>query len=238
MKKRRVLGIIPARGGSKGIPKKNIRILGGRPLLAYTVEVAKKAEIFDRIILSTDCEEIAEVGKILGIEVPFLRPKELSNDETPTLPVIQHAVKFCLREGWCPDFICILQPTAPFRNIQDLVNGYQLIVSTECDSVVSIEEVPEHYLPHFVMRIQDGKLIHFLADGAKVTRRQDAVKAYTRSGCFYFTKANVLMSGNSIYGTDCRPIIVNNDYSVNLDAMDDWYKAERVAKLFTENKLF
>ena len=229
---KRVLGIIPARAGSKGIPKKNIRILGDKPLLAYTVEAANKTAIFDRIILSTDSEEIAEVGKELGAEVPFLRPEELSKDETPMLPVLQHTISHCLNEGCKVDYICILQPTAPFRNVLDLVKGFQLLESTDCDSVVSVKKIPEHYLPHFVMRIEDGKLTHFLNDGAKVTRRQDAKKAYTRTGCFYFTKVDVLMYDNSIYGVDCRPIIVENDYSVNLDTMDDWYKAERVVKLF------
>jgi len=231
-KKDRILGIIPARGGSKGIPGKNIRVLGNKPLLAYTVHLAKESAIFDRIILSTDSEEIASVGKELGVEVPFLRPEELSQDETPMLPVLQHAVNYCLNEGWKPDYICILQPTAPFRNVQDLVKGYELLVSTGCDSVVSIEEVPEHYLPHFVMKIEKGKLTHFLEEGAKVTRRQDAKKAYTRSGCFYFTRKDVLMNDNSIYGEDCRPIVIDNELSVNLDTMDDWYEAERVAEKF------
>lgn len=230
MKTNRVLAIIPARGGSKGIPRKNIRLLGDKPLLAYTVEVANEAAIFDRIILSTDSKEIADVGKGLGLDVPFLRPDVLSQDETPMMPVLQHAVNFCLNQGWKSDYICILQPTAPFRNVDDLVKGYRLLLNSECDSVVSVEEVPEHYLPHFVMKVEDGKLSHFLPDGIEITRRQDAKKAYTRSGCFYFTRTEVLMDGNSLYGEDCRAVVIDNKHSVNLDTMEDWYEAERVAQ--------
>ncbi|MDC1425200.1 acylneuraminate cytidylyltransferase family protein, partial [Oceanospirillaceae bacterium] len=215
--KKKVLGIIPARGGSKGIPGKNIRILGGKPLLAYTIEVANEAGIFDRIVLSTDSREIANVGKELGVEVPFIRPDELAQDDTPMLPVLQHEVRLLSQEDWFPDYICILQPTAPFRLVRDLVRGYDLLLNSECDSVVSVNQVPEHYAPHFVMKIEDGRLSHFLNDGIKVTRRQDVKKAYTRSGCFYFTCTNALMDRNTIYGDDCRPVVINNENAVNLD---------------------
>jgi CMP-N,N'-diacetyllegionaminic acid synthase len=230
--KSKVLGVIPARGGSKGIPGKNIRILGGKPLLAYTVDVANEAGIFDKIILSTDSQEIANVGKELGVEAPFLRPDELAQDDTPMLPVLQHAVSFFSQEEWLPDYICILQPTAPFRQVRDLVKGYDLLLSSGCDSVVSVDQVPEHYAPHFVMKIENGKLSHFLDDGTKVTRRQDVKKTYTRSGCFYFTRTNILMNKNTIYGDDCRPVVINNENAVNLDTMDDWEAAEEVAEGF------
>jgi len=226
--KQKVLGIIPARGGSKGIPGKNIKLLGGKPLLEYTVDVARESEIFDRIILSTDTQEIAAVGKRLGIEVPFLRPAELAQDDTAMLPVLQNVVQFCEDEGWIPDVVVILQPTSPFRRASHLRKGYELLCGSQCDSVVSVEAVPGHYSPHVVMKIREGVLSHFLDEGAKVTRRQDAETAYTRNGYFYFTRRELIMGKNTIYGEDCRPVIIDEPDTVNLDTMEDWLQAEHI----------
>lgn len=224
----KLLGIIPARLGSKGIPNKNARLLGKKPLLAYTIDTANEAGIFDRLIISTDSEKIANIGRQLGVDVPFIRPKYLSKDDTPMLPVIQHALKYFIKKDWHPDVVCILQPTAPFRRTKDLIAAYQLICETACDSVVSVESVPSHYSPQFVMRIINGQLKFFLPEGELVTRRQDSEKAYSRNGHFYFTQCKVLMEQNSIYGEDCRPIIVSRKDSINLDTMEDWHKASEI----------
>jgi CMP-N,N'-diacetyllegionaminic acid synthase len=223
----RLLGIIPARGGSKGIPGKNIRPLAGKPLLAYTVETARQAGIFSRIILSTDGEEIASAGRQLGVDVPFIRPPELARDDTPMLPVLQHAVR-ALSEPF--DAIVILQPTAPFRRWQDLKAAAEILTSNpEIESVVSVEPVPDHYSPYFVMKIESDRLLPFMPEGLRFTRRQDVPKAYSRSGDFYFTRIKTLMEGNSIYGQNCRPLIVTHKERVNLDTMDDWAEAEKIA---------
>jgi CMP-N,N'-diacetyllegionaminic acid synthase len=224
-----LLGIIPARGGSKGIPGKNIKLLGDKPLLAYTVLVAQKAGICSRIILTTDSEKIAEAGRQQGVEVPFLRPPELARDDTPMLPVLRHAVTEMRARGFAPDAIVILQPTAPFRRSEDL-KGALAILDTDrsVDSVVSVELVPEHYSPYFVMKIEEGRLLPFIEDGLKITRRQDAPKAYSRSGDFYFTRIQTLMEDNSIYGQNCRPFIVSHAKRVNLDTLEDWKEAERI----------
>ncbi len=225
-----LLGIIPARGGSKGIPGKNTRLLAGRPLLAYTVDAARRSGIFTRLILTTDSPDIARIGRDLGLEVPFLRPPELAQDDSPMLPVMQHAVAWLEAAGFSPDLIALLQPTAPFRRPQDLIEARRLLEQhPEADSVVSVEPVPEHYAPHFVMRISDGWLLPFLPEGPRITRRQDAPKAYSRSGDFYFTRTRTLMAGNSIYGTRCLPFLVHHDHRVNLDSAADWAAAERLA---------
>lgn len=225
----RLLGIIPARGGSKGIPGKNIRLLGGKPLLAYTALAAQAAGICTRLILSTDDEEIARAGRDWNVEVPFLRPPELARDDTPMLPVLQHAVQEMRARGFQPDAIVILQPTAPFRRPEDLREAFEIFKSDPAiDSVVSVEPVPDHYSPHFVLKIEADRLLPFIEGGLKITRRQDAPKAYSRSGDFYFTRIATLMEGNSIYGQTCRPFIVKHADRVNLDTLEDWSEAERI----------
>jgi CMP-N,N'-diacetyllegionaminic acid synthase len=224
-----LLGIIPARGGSKGIPGKNIKLLADKPLLAYTIETAHQAGICSRLILTTDSEAIANVGREWDVEVPFIRPPELARDDTAMLPVMQHAVTEMRKRGFSPDAIVILQPTAPFRHAQDLKASFDLLQSDRSiDSVVSVEPVPEHYSPYFVMKIEENRLLPFLEGGLKITRRQDAPKAYSRSGDFYFTRIVTLMEGNSIYGQNCRPYIVTHSNRVNLDTLEDWKEAERV----------
>ncbi|HTG43999.1 MAG TPA: acylneuraminate cytidylyltransferase family protein, partial [Verrucomicrobiae bacterium] len=124
-----LLGIIPARGGSKGIPGKNIKLLGGKPLLAYTAWAARQAAVCSRLILTTDSQEIAAAGRDCGIEVPFLRPPDLARDDTAMLPVLQHAVRHMRASGFHPDATVILQPTAPFRQPEDLIQGFRLLCS-------------------------------------------------------------------------------------------------------------
>ncbi len=224
-----LLGIVPARGGSKGIPGKNIKLLGDKPLIAYTAEAARQAGICTRLILTTDSEEIASVAREWEIEVPFIRPLELARDDTPMLPVLQHAVREMQAVGFAPEAIVILQPTAPFRRAEDLQKAFALLVSEESiDSVVSVSPVPEHYSPHFVMKIEKDRLLPFVEGGIKITRRQDAPKAYSRSGDFYFTRIATLMQGNSIYGQNCRPYVVMHPDRVNLDTLEDWKEAERM----------
>jgi CMP-N,N'-diacetyllegionaminic acid synthase len=224
-----LLGIIPARGGSKGIPGKNIRMLGGKPLLAYTALAAQKAGICSRVILSTDSEEIAKVGREWAVEVPFLRPAELARDDTAMLPVLQHAVTEMRRGGFQPDAIVILQPTAPFRRPEDLQEAFRLLQSdSSIDSVVSVEPIPDHYSPYFLMKIENDRLLPFMPDGLRITRRQDAPKVFSRSGDFYFTRIATLMEGNSIYGQNSRPYVVRHPERVNLDTLEDWAKAERL----------
>lgn len=231
----KILGIIPARGGSKGIPGKNIRLLGGKPLIYYAARAARESGLVDRLILTTDSAEIAEVGKGLGIETPFIRPAQLAQDDTPMFPVIDHALQFIEREGWKPDIILLLQPTAPLRKPEHLQAAVRILSETNCDSVVSVVEVPQHYAPDFVLKLEEGKLQPFLEGGERVTRRQDARAAYSRDGTIYAFRSDVFIHKRSIYGDDCRPLIIRRDQSCNLDTMEDWEEVEqKIAEQFQE----
>jgi CMP-N,N'-diacetyllegionaminic acid synthase len=223
----KILGIIPARGGSKGIPGKNIRLLDGNPLIYYAVEAARSSNLVDRLILTTDSEAIANVGRDMGIEVPFLRPQELARDDTPMLPVIEHVLDFTEAQGWQPDIILLLQPTAPLRRAEHIRSAVKMLVDTKCDSVVSVVEVPRHYVPDFVLRLEDGRLMPYL-DGPLVTRRQDARPAYSRDGTIYAFWRDVLVTKHNIYGDDCRPLLIPGHQSCNLDTMNDWQEAEKM----------
>jgi N-acylneuraminate cytidylyltransferase len=224
----RILGLVPARGGSKGIPGKNGRLLGGVPLLARAVRAGFDTGIVERVLLTTDSAELAAIGREAGAEVPFLRPPELARDDTPMLPVMQHAVRHVMAEGWIPDLILLLQPTAPFRRVEDIRAAVARLDSEpEADSIVSIEQIPAHFAPHFVMKVEEGRLMPFLPDGLRVTRRQDAPPAYTRNGQFYVTRTACLMEGNSIYGTRCLPFVTTHP-AANLDTLEDWAEAEKL----------
>lgn len=223
-----IVAIIPARLGSKGIPKKNIKLLGGKPLIEYTYQIAKKSKIFDRIILTTESKKITKTAKKIGMEVPFIRPKELALDETPMIDVIKHSINNLTINKKKPKYYCILQPTSPFRDINELKKAYAYFTKNKCDSVVSVEEVPEHYSPFFTMKIKKNKLEHYLPKGLNISRRQDVDQAYIRSGCFYFAKTSILIKNNSIYGKVSRPWIVDNKNLVNLDTKEDWQRAVNI----------
>lgn len=226
----RTLGLIPARKGSKGIVGKNTRLLAGRPLLQYAVDCALQSPEIDKVIVSTDSQATADLASMGGAEVPFLRPESLARDDTPMLDVMQHAVRELEGKGWSPEFVVLLQPTAPLRKPAHIRQAFEIMEATGCDSVVSVVEVPGHYLPHFVMKIEDDCLRFFLPEGESVTRRQDAPPAYSRNGTVYVTRRDVVMEQNSIYGRDCRPMIMSHSESVNLDTLEDWYEAEAMIK--------
>lgn len=228
----RILGLVPARSGSKGIPNKNARLLAEVPLLARAIRSGLESSVMSRVLLTTDSSEFAELGIKAGAEVPFLRPPELARDDTPMLPVIQHAVRHVIAEGWMPEIVVLLQPTAPFRQPQDIAKAVALLLDNpQADSVVSVEAVPDHYSPYFVMKVSDNRLLPFMADGLKITRRQDAPKAYTRNGQFYVMRTKTLLEKNSIYGDHCIPFITSHE-AVNLDTMDDWVAAEKLGATF------
>lgn len=222
-----VLGIIPARGGSKGIPGKNVRPLAGRPLLAYAAEAARCSEMIDRLILTTDSPEIAALGRHLGIEVPFARPPELAGDDTPMLSVVEHTVARLEESGWSPDVVVLLQPTSPLRRPEHIVAALDLRRRTGCDAVASVVAVPPHYSPDYVMRIEGGRLVPFLATGGTITRRQDARLAYARDGTVYVVGRAALAATRSLYGAHCVALVIPPEESITLDGPADWNEAER-----------
>lgn len=223
-----VVAVVPARAGSKGIPGKNIKPLCSKPLLAYTADVIRASGIFDRALLTTDDGKIAKVGRTFGLETPFLRPEELARDDTPMLPVIEHALGWLEHDGTKVDIVVLLQPTQPLRTAEDVVRAVTLLKERRCDSVASVVALPPHMCPDYVMRIDEGgRLVNFLPEGARVTRRQDVRPAYVRDGTVYAFRASTLREHRSIYGPVCLPLIVESERSINLDSESDWREAER-----------
>lgn len=223
----RVLAIVPARGGSKGVPGKNVRKLAGRTLLDYTALAARDSGVIDRIVLSTDSDEIADAGRQAGMEVPFMRPVALAQDDTPMLPVIQHAIESLAAQGWTTDVIVLLQPTSPLRQPSHVRDAVKMLHESTADSVVTVIEVPRHLSPDYVMRIDDGVLRPFLDEGARVTRRQDARPAYSREGTVYACWRATLERFGNIYGERCQPLMLDAADSLSIDSPADWAEAER-----------
>jgi CMP-N-acetylneuraminic acid synthetase len=225
----RVLGLIPARGGSKGIPGKNVRLLGGKPLLAWTAEAALASRRLSRVVLSTDDEGIAEAGRRCGLEIPFLRPAELARDDTPTLPVVQHAVTELERAGDRFDAVCLLQPTSPFRRAADVDGCIALLEERGLDAVVSVLPVPAEHNPCWVF-FEDGEGLLRLATGEEqpIPRRQELPSAFHRDGSVYVTRRDVVMAevNGSLYGRRLGGYVMP-EAGVNLDTPADWERAER-----------
>lgn len=223
----RVLGLIPARGGSKGVPHKNIRLLCGKPLLAYTAEAALAANLLDRVVLSTDDAQIAEVGRSWGLEVPFMRPAELAQDTTPTLPVVQHALRWLEESGDVFDAVCLLQPTNPLRQAEDIRACVEHFAASSADSLMTVLPVPAEHNPHWVYFARpDGTLYLSTGDAQPIPRRQDLPPAWHREGSIYLTRRTVLMNQHSLYGASCIGYPLPLARAVNIDTLDDWARAE------------
>ena len=216
----KILAVIPARGGSKGVPRKNIRPICGKPLIAYTIETALAARHqFHRVIVSTEDEEIASIARRFGADVPFLRPAELATDQAATLPVLQHAVNFVEEQDQVTlDWVLLLQPTAPFRTVEDIDAALELGRQGGCDSVISVEEVFAVH-PILMKRIEDGRLLPFCIDEKEGTRRQDyQPPAYMRNGAIYLSRRDILMERNSIWGDIIRPYTMPPERSFSVDS--------------------
>ncbi len=233
----KILGVITARGGSKGIPGKNIKNLCGLPLIAYTIKSAKESGVFDRIILSTDDEKIADVAKKYGCEVPFMRPAELAQDGTPHLPVMRHAVEWLKEnENYNPDLVAILQPTAPLRQPWHIKEALDLLLKQEADSVVAVSEIPGHYSPYWAVTCDEsglGKL--FIGDPIKkrIPRRQSfPQKTYSNSGILYMFKTELLFDKEepNFYGDKVAIYPVDEKYCINIDEPSDWELTEKALK--------
>ena len=212
-----VLGIVPARGGSKGIPRKNISSVAGRPLLAYTVDAVRESRRLGHVVLSTDDEAIAEAGRALGLDAPFLRPAALAADDTPMMPVLRHAVDEMAARGFAADAVVLLQPTSPLRRGGHIDAAVELLERTGADSVVSVVEVPHHFSPASVMRL-DGERLAPYAAGPVVTRRQDKPRVYARNGPAVLAARVAALDRASLYDGDCRPLIMSAEESLDVDS--------------------
>ena len=227
----KILAIIPARGGSKGVPLKNIKLLNKKPLLQYTSNVALRSKLLSKVILSTDDEAIISVGKKLGIEVPFLRPTNLAKDSSPTLPVIQHALTYLndnLNEEY--EAVCLLQVTSPFRTVEFLDAAIRKFIKCKADSLISVQKVPHEFNPHWTFeKDQNDYLKIATGDKKLIPRRQDLPDTYHRDGSIYITKVSTIFDQNSLYGNKIAYIESPKEHYVNIDTEDDWKKAELMA---------
>ena len=232
-----ILAVVPARGGSKGIPRKNLLDLAGRPLLAYTAEAALGSRFVNRAILSTDDTEIEQIGRSLGLEVPFARPPTLAADDTPTLPVIQHAVTTLKnREGYCPDAVVILQPTSPLRTSLHIDQAVELFIEAGADSLVSVVEVPHNLSPYSVMRLLPNGLVKpYRPIDESANRRQAKPVYYARNGAaIYIVNCSCLFDKNSLYGDKILPFIMSKETSIDIDDEYD----RKVAELIIQSNSF
>lgn len=221
-----VWGIVPARGGSRGIPRKNIIDLGGKPLLAWTAETALASSL-QRVILSTEDPEIAEVGRASGLEVPFLRPPELATHDAKSIDLVLHALDTLDGE---PDAVMLLQPTTPFRDIRDIEGSIALLEShPDTDSVISVAPVGGHH-PARMQFIEDGVLVNPpFAEAVEGTPRQFLEPLYIRNGAIYLTRTAVIRSAGSFRGATSRAWVMPPERSVNLDDEIDLIVARALA---------
>ena len=227
----RVLGLIPARGGSKGVLRKNIKLLCGKPLLQYTAETALAAKLLTRVILSTEDEEIAEVGRQCGVEVPFMRPRRLAEDDSPMLLVVQHAIRFLENAGERFDAVCLLQPTTPLRLPDDIDGAITFFVETRADSVISFVDVGEKHPARMKILDSNGKVIDPpFAEQYEGQLRQELPKIFLREGSIYLTLRDVIMEDGSFKGQDCQAWIIPVECACNIDSPFDWFLAECMMK--------
>jgi len=225
----RVLGIVTARCGSKGIPKKNIAPLLGKPLLAWTAEAARAAKRMTRVVLSTDDQEIAQIGRRWGLETPFLRPAELACDDTPTIPVLQDMVHKLEVAGECYDAIFTLQPTNPLRRPADIDGAIELLESSGADSVISFVNVGERHPARMKLIDDNGRVIDPpFGEAFEGQPRQSLSKLYLREGSVYLTRRDVLMNENSLKGSDCRAWLIAEERACNIDTPFDLFLAEQI----------
>lgn len=231
---KRIISIIPARGGSKGLPGKNIKILNKKPLIAYTIDVAKKSNIFDRIIVSTDNNEIAKIVKKYGAEVPFIRPAELSTDNADSMDVVIHALKWFKEKGKEFDYVMKLQPTSPLRTIQDIIKSMELIIEKDGDSVISVSECEHH--PLWTNRLDpDLKMSNFIDDNIKGKNRQELPIYYRINGTIFLSKVDLLLDTKDWFGKKSYAYIMDPKRALDIDSELDFYLAELLIKKNIKN---
>lgn len=231
----KILAIIPARGGSKGVPGKNTKLLAGKPLLAYTTEIALQSKRLTEVVVSSEDEQIITTAKSLGVKVPFVRPTELAQDNTPTIDVIVHTLKWYESQYIYFDAVCLLQVTSPFRTVEFLEKAIEKFIESGCDSLVSVQKVPHEYNPNWAFVVnQAGNLKIATGESEIIPRRQELPIAYHRDGSIYITKTEVLLKQNSLYGKSIAFIESSPEMYVNIDTMDDWEKAELWVKNFNK----
>ena len=225
------IAVIPARGGSKRIPRKNIKTFCGRPMIAWAIGAAKASGLFDHIIVSTDDDEIATVAGNWGAETPFMRPEALADDLTPTVPVIAHAVRSCMDLGWAVEYACCIYPCAPLLQAADLVAALEMLQDRDADFVYPVTEYA-HPIQRAMRRLPDGQMQFFYPE-FESTRTQDLETAYHDAGQFYWGKASAWLAHKKMH-TDGLGMPAPNWRVVDIDSADDWARAEHLFRSVNE----
>ena len=216
-----VLGVIPARGGSKGVPGKNLRVVAGKPLLAYTIDAARASRRLTRFVLSTDDPAIADAGRSLGVEVPFVRPADLATDDAPMLGVLQHAAREMATRGCEPGVVVLLQPTSPLRRAEHIDAAVDMLASSEADAVVSVVRVPHQFSPNSLMQLE-GDRVRPLTDGPLVLQRQHKAVVYARNGPAVLAVRAAQLERGALYGGDTRALVMGSEESLDIDESSDF----------------
>ncbi len=239
-KGKNILGLIPARGASKGLPRKNIKLLLGKPLITWTIEQALASKYLDRVVVSTDDKEIAEISKKYGAEVPFIRPKELARDDSTTSDAILHALNWFEKKGVKFDYLALLEPTSPLREKNDIDNGIMKLIDNEnkADSLVSVGEISlEH--PFISKEIDEKgyvkpfyKVLH-----NKVGRRQNLSKAYFPYGVLYLSKVSAIKKYKTFYQKKTMPMFIKRWQNYEIDDIWDFVCIETILKKVMEKDI-
>ncbi|ARV12816.1 acylneuraminate cytidylyltransferase [Gilvibacter sp. SZ-19] len=226
----RILGLIPARGGSKGIPAKNSKMLGDKPLMAYTAAAAQEAQMLTDVVFSSEDEQLMDMAKGLGLWVPFKRPIELATDQSGSLEVVNHALDTLASQGYHYDAVCLLQLTTPFRTSTQIDSAVKKYIDDGADSLISVIEVPHQYNPHWVFMPTEKGLRIATGDSKIIKRRQELPPCYVRDGAIYITANTVLQDSNSFYGEALSYVVHPSESAINLDTLEDWERAEQWLK--------
>lgn len=219
------IAVIPARGGSKRILRKNIKEFCGKPMIAWAITNALKCKLFDEVIVSTDDEEIAEASKKWGAAVPFSRPAELADDMTPTVPVIAHAIKSYHDRGLIVEYACCIYPCTPFIETQDLIAGFDLLQVNNVNYVYPVTEYA-HPIQRAMKRLPGGRM-QFISPENELTRTQDLEKSFHDSGQFYWGRASAWLEQKKMH-TDGLGMVIPSWRVVDIDSIDDWKRAEDI----------
>lgn len=227
----KIIGVIPARGGSKSIPRKNIKILQGKPLVAYTIEEAKKSKYLTHLVVSTEDEEIKNISLKYGAEVPFLRPKELATDDALAIPTVQHTVITIEKiKNINYDYVIMLQPTTPLRETEDIDKALAMLIEADADGIISVVDVDNWHPMKMKKFDENSYLIDYQTPPVENPPRQILPKVYMVNGAIYAAKRDVFMEKNTFKGEKCLGYIMPTERSVNIDTEIDFLIAEYYLK--------
>lgn len=230
---KRIIALIPARGGSKGLPRKNILLFAGKPLIAWTIEQALASNYLDRVIVSTDDNEIADVSKSYGADVPFIRPKELATDDAKAIDVISHTIDYLLKHDGPFDILLLLQPTSPLRTSQDIENAIALLFAKKAKAVVSVCEAKHH--PYWSNTLpEDGCMKDFIRLDILNKNRQELPIFYRLNGAIYLTYCDYLKKDSGFFGDRTYAYIMPPERSIDIDTKVDF----RLAEILKEETAF